>query len=288
MSDSMADNTNDSEAEKKRRRNERRRRRRAENPEVWEKEKRRKNERRRKLYAEDPKVRDQLKRVSRENYYKNADVISIKKLATSHGISVEQCTEMLARQNGICAICLKRSEKRLRFDHDHRTNRLRSLLCDKCNIGLGNYNDDSAAMRRGADYVDYWQWRHANPDNTGPPSFALAAPNRFLAPTHQTIQDLEPEGEVMTLANETTEDGKTGRLMRRAILRELHLPLDPDEPPPAYKLEAVARAIVNKASQGDMTAAKEILDRIDGRTPTAAAPASADIPNEVFFTWQRP
>jgi hypothetical protein len=37
-----------------------------------------------------------------------------------------------------------------------------------------------------------------------------------------------------------------------------------------------------------MTAAKEVFDRIDGKTPAAAAPATPDIPNEVFFTWQRP
>jgi hypothetical protein len=50
-------------------------------------------------------------------------------------------------------------------------------------------------------------------------------------------------------------------------------------------LQAVARAIVVKASQADMTAAREVLDRIDGKTPTAAAP---ETPNEVVFTWQRP
>jgi hypothetical protein len=60
--------------------------------------------------------------------------------------------------------------------------------------------------------------------------------------------------------------------MRRAILHELLQPLDPDEPPPACKLQAVVRAVVNKASQGDLTAAKEILDRIDGKTATAPHP----------------
>jgi hypothetical protein len=35
-----------------------------------------------------------------------------------------------------------------------------------------------------------------------------------------------------------------------------------------------ARFRADKATQGDMTAAKEVFDRIDGKTPTAA-PASA-------------
>jgi len=117
---------------------------------------------------------------------------------------------------------------------------------------------------------------------------ALAAANRFLAPTRQTIQYLEPEGDVMTPTDEPTEDNKASWMMRRAILHELLRPFDPDPPPPVDMLQAVSRAIVVKAWQGDMTAAKEILDRIDGKTLTAVAPASAEIPNEVFFTWQRP
>ena len=276
--------------------NERRKRQRAEKPEWWAEEKRRNNERRKKQYAEDPELREQLKRVSRENYHKNAEVISIKKLAKAHGISVEQCTEMLARQNGICAICLKRSKKRLRFDHDHKTLQLRSLLCDKCNIGLGYYDDDSAAMRRGADYLEYWQWRHANPDSTSPPQFALSCLHRFfdakLPPISlPSIQSPPLTGEDMTPTQESNDEpaeaDKASRIMRRAILHELHQPLDPDASSSIDKLRAIARAIVDKATQGDMTAAKEVLDRIDGRTPTAA-PASAESPNEMWFTWQPP
>jgi hypothetical protein len=46
-------------------------------------------------------------------------------------------------------------------------------------------------------------------------------------------------------------------------------------------LQAVSRAIVVKASQGDMTAAREVLDRIDGKTPAAAAPAAPKTPKEL-------
>jgi hypothetical protein len=142
-------------------------------------------------------------------------------------------------------------------------------------------------MRRGADYLDYWQRRHADSGNTSPPPFAVGGPNGFLAPSIQTIQYLEPKGEDMTPSDETTSESKTSRMIRRAILHELHQPLGPDEPPPTYKLEAFVRAIVDKASQGDMTAAKAILDRLAGRTPTVAPP-SADFPNDVLITWKPP
>ena len=92
----------------------------------------------------------------------------------------------------------------------------------------------------------------------------------------------------MSPTDETTDESQTSRMIRRAILHELLQPFVPDPPPPVDMLQAVSRAIVVKASQGEMTAAKEVFDRIDGRTATAAAPASPEIPNEVFFTWQRP
>jgi hypothetical protein len=92
----------------------------------------------------------------------------------------------------------------------------------------------------------------------------------------------------MPPTDETTEDNKVSRMVRRAILHELLQPFDPAPLPPVDMLQAVSRAVVIKASQGDMTAAKEVFDRIDGKTATAAAPASAEIPNEVFLTWQRP
>ena len=275
-----------------------------------EKKKRRKSERRKQRYAEDPEYREKTNAGNRASHRKHKQARNAKSrqryatdpefraakaasksksgLKRKYGMSLEEYAARLADQRGVCVICLKASQKRLRVDHDHKTKKLRNLLCDPCNLGLGQFGDDSAALRRGGDYVDYWQWCHASQSKTGPPPFVLAAANRFLAPTHQTIQYLEPEGDVMTPIDEPTEDNKASRLMRRAILHELHQPFDPDPPPPVDMLQAVSRAIVVKAAQGDMTAAKEVLDRIDGKTATAAAPAAPETPKEVVFTWQRP
>lgn len=235
----------------------------------------------RRRYETDPEFRAAKLAASKKSRRKNH-------LKTKYGMSLEEFAARLDGQGGLCLICLKRHEKSLCVDHDHNTKQLRSLLCSNCNVGLGNFNDDSAALRRAGDYVDYWQLCHPSQSNAGPPPFVLAAANRFLSPTRQTVQYLEPEGDIVTPAAEPTEESKASRMMRRAILHELLRPFDPDPPPPVDMLQAVSRAIVVKAWQGDMTAAKEILGRIDGKTPTAVAPASAEIPNEVFFTWQRP
>jgi hypothetical protein len=39
-----------------------------------------------------------------------------------------------------CTVC--GSEEKLVVDHDHRTNKIRGLLCNHCNRGLGHFKDD--------------------------------------------------------------------------------------------------------------------------------------------------
>ena len=63
----------------------------------------------------------------------------------------------------VCPICL-RSESEIKLsnpnkkgiwccDHDHTTNQFRGWLCHKCNLGLGNLNDDPMRLQRAIDYV---------------------------------------------------------------------------------------------------------------------------------------
>jgi hypothetical protein len=82
-------------------------------------------------------------------------------------------------------------------------------------------------------------------------------------------------------------DLKASRLMRAAILHELHCaPGDPGEPA-ADMLQQVARSLVQKAGQGDVSAIKEVLDRIDGKT-AAPAPETDDGPSQVNVSWGEP
>jgi hypothetical protein len=162
-----------------------------------EEKKRRKNERVKQRYAEDSEFREKRKASSRACQRKNKDAVNARqrhryatnpefreaKRAKRSGMSSEEYATRLADQGGLCVICLKAREKPLRIDHDHKTKKLRSLLCDPCNLGLGHFGDDSAALRRGGDYVDYWQWRYANPDDTGPPPFPLSSLHRLFDPS---------------------------------------------------------------------------------------------------------
>src|SRR2546423_5792224 len=60
-------------------------------------------------------------------------------LKRKFGLTLEEYDEMLAAQEGGCAICGEAPEegKILHIDHDHETGLVRGLLCQRCNHGLG-------------------------------------------------------------------------------------------------------------------------------------------------------
>src|SRR5581483_8528314 len=76
--------------------------------------------------------------------------------AKKYGITPERYEELVAAQNGVCAICQQpeRKDKRLSIDHDHTTNLYRGLLCDDCNTTLGKFKDDPARFRAAAEYLE--------------------------------------------------------------------------------------------------------------------------------------
>ena len=58
-------------------------------------------------------------------------------------LTLEQYDEMFEQQNGVCAICsgVNLDGRRLVVDHDHKTNKVRGLLCTGCNTKLGIVED---------------------------------------------------------------------------------------------------------------------------------------------------
>jgi hypothetical protein len=61
----------------------------------------------------------------------------------SYGISVEDYDEMLESQGGGCYICgIGPVGRALDIDHDHRTGKVRGLLCSNHNRALGLLGDD--------------------------------------------------------------------------------------------------------------------------------------------------
>lgn len=77
-------------------------------------------------------------------------------LKKNYGISLEDFTEMMKKQDGKCAICGINGDdlpKRLAVDHCHKTGKIRGLLCSSCNQGLGKFKDQPELLKNGAKYV---------------------------------------------------------------------------------------------------------------------------------------
>ena len=76
-------------------------------------------------------------------------------LQRKYGVSIEEYEAMLVRQGGGCGICGRSpsSQVSLHVDHDHRTGRIRGLLCFVCNSSLGEL-DDRDLLRAALRYVE--------------------------------------------------------------------------------------------------------------------------------------
>lgn len=67
-----------------------------------------------------------------------------------HSISDEDLKQLLATHKN-CMIC--GIEENLVVDHDHKTGKVRGLLCNHCNRGLGHFKDKEESLRSAIDYL---------------------------------------------------------------------------------------------------------------------------------------
>lgn len=77
-------------------------------------------------------------------------------LRRKFGISLEDFERMLEAQDFLCRLCQRPPTGRrpsLHVDHDHATGRVRGLLCQNCNVGLGHFKDSPEILRRAIDYL---------------------------------------------------------------------------------------------------------------------------------------
>ena len=73
------------------------------------------------------------------------------KLGANYQLSTKEYSELLASQKGKCLIC--KSSRKLVVDHDHISGKVRGILCDHCNRGLGYFRDNPAFLTDAAKYL---------------------------------------------------------------------------------------------------------------------------------------
>ena len=112
-------------------------------------------------YHTDPVYRERVKAQGRA---RSASLTTEQRRTLSrkckYGLTDKQVDEILALQKFRCAACetndpgMKRGgAKTWGVDHDHKTGRIRGLLCARCNIVLGLAKDDEYVLFAIAEYL---------------------------------------------------------------------------------------------------------------------------------------
>ena len=70
-------------------------------------------------------------------------------------------SQMRIEQDNKCFICNNKfkNDKDCHMDHDHKTNKIRKLLCRKCNSALGYFKEDASVMRNAINYLNKWKFK---------------------------------------------------------------------------------------------------------------------------------
>ena len=94
---------------------------------------------------------EKTKRLNRDNHLKKR-----------YGLAPEDLERMLRDQDNKCCICGQEiflhgssvdKNKIAHVDHDHKTGKVRGLLCDSCNTGLGRFRDNPEYLLKAASYL---------------------------------------------------------------------------------------------------------------------------------------
>lgn len=118
-----------------------------------------KNRAKRKLETEEGKKLNQKRAKSYrerepDKYKWSVKQASYKKLGLF--ITKEEYDQMYINQKGKCAICNNPPtgfKKSLCLDHCHDTIKIRGLLCDNCNAGLGKFKDNIEVLTKAVEYL---------------------------------------------------------------------------------------------------------------------------------------
>lgn len=71
-----------------------------------------------------------------------------------YGITLEEYTQRLDEQGGVCAICGGTVTAKGGVDHCHASGKIRGILCHHCNVAIGNLKDDISLLKKAIIYLE--------------------------------------------------------------------------------------------------------------------------------------
>lgn len=91
----------------------------------------------------------------RKWYEQNQNKNRNTKYQKKFGISLNDALDILKKQKGLCGICKLPIEMgpKTHLDHNHKTGKIRGFLCQKCNHGLGLFQDSEDFLKSAVKYL---------------------------------------------------------------------------------------------------------------------------------------
>ena len=99
--------------------------------------------------------RKQRNEMSKKYQSTHPEKVRAQKLMRKFGINLDEYNTRFIAQNGVCAICKlpPANGRNLCVDHNHETDKVRGLLCDRCNMILGRIGESADILERMSAYL---------------------------------------------------------------------------------------------------------------------------------------
>lgn len=95
---------------------------------------------------------EQSRARTREWYKRRGKLLRV---CRQYGLAEAAYKKLLLESKGKCKICLCTPEiLHIDHDHDHKTNKVRGLICAPCNRGIGYFKDNPQFLRNAAKYLE--------------------------------------------------------------------------------------------------------------------------------------
>lgn len=107
------------------------------------------------------RYRKEKKDIIKKQNDKRKDYKKWRQIKKEYNLNKEDYLELLSKQQGRCLICnvelFLDKKHQINVDHDHKTGKIRGLLCNDCNRGLGWFHDDITILYNAIKYLEHAQ-----------------------------------------------------------------------------------------------------------------------------------
>lgn len=111
-------------------------------------------QRRKKEWYEKNKQR--ISKQSKKRYQKNKLKVKERNLKKQYGLTLDDWNNLFLTQHSRCAVCRTDTPEGMGWatDHCHTTGKVRGILCNFCNTGLGLFKDNILVLQEAIKYLE--------------------------------------------------------------------------------------------------------------------------------------